>query len=71
MNVDKEGALKIAHDDASTQYRDLSIYDVTIELEGENWKIEYELKNKNSRGGGPHYLISAETGTIVKKTYYQ
>jgi hypothetical protein len=71
MKVDKQEALRIAHDDASTQYRDLSIYDVIIELDDGNWKIDYDLKDKNSQGGGPQYLISSETGAILKKTYYQ
>ena len=71
MKIDKQEALKIAKDDALVQYRDLSIYDVMIELDDENWKIDYVLKNKDLQGGGPHYLISSETGEIVWRRYEQ
>ena len=71
MNVDEQEALKIANDDASKQYQDLSIYDILIELDDGNWKIDYELKDKSSQGGGPHYLISSETGKIVSRRYEQ
>jgi len=71
MKVDQEEALKIANDDARKQYRDLSVYDVKIELDDGNWKIDYELKDKHSQGGGPHYLISSETGKIVSRRYEQ
>jgi uncharacterized membrane protein YkoI len=71
MHVDKQAALKIAHDDATKQYRDLSAFDVMIELDQGNWKIDYELKNKESEGGGPHYLISSETGAILSRRYEQ
>lgn len=71
MKIDKQEALKIANEDARKQYRDLSIYEVVTELDDKNWKIDYELKNKRLRGGGPHYLISSETGEIVSRRYEQ
>ena len=71
MNVDKQEALKIANTDASRQYRDLSVYDIMIELDNGNWKVDYELKDKNSQGGGPHYVISATTGEIISRRYEQ
>ncbi len=73
--MDKEikiyDALKIAHKDAEMVYGDLSIYQVIISFEGDAWKIDYEIKDKNSRGGGPHYLISSITGEIISKRYEQ
>ena len=71
MKVDREAALKIARDDAATQYRDLSLYDVRIEQAQGAWKIDYELKDKHAQGGGPHYVISAETGAIISRRYEQ
>lgn len=71
MKVDKHEALKIANADASEQYRDLSLYDAIIELKDRNWKIDYELKDKRSQGGGPHYVISSETGRIISRRYEQ
>ena len=71
MRVDKQHALKISNDDAKTHYRDLSIYEINIQLVADHWKIDYELKNKKLRGGGPHYIISAETGEILSKRFEQ
>lgn len=71
MTTAREDALKTAHDDAVTQYRDLSGYDVRITLDGPNWQVDYELKDKQSQGGGPRYLISRETGQIVSRRYWQ
>ena len=71
MAVDRKTALAIAHDDARRQYRDLSIYDVSIERSGRNWKIDYTLRDRRFQGGGPHYLISGDTGEIVFRRYEQ
>jgi hypothetical protein len=71
VTIDKDEALKIAKTDAARQYRDLSVYDVMIELNNGNWKVDYELKDKDSQGGGPHYLISITTGKIVSFRYEQ
>jgi len=69
--IDKEKALEIAKENAGRFYRDLSVYDVLIRLEGDNWHIDYILKDKNFDGGGPHYIISAETGEIVEMRFEQ
>ena len=71
MKIDRQEALKIANEDAKIYYRDLSIYDVLIEIKNGNWKIDYELKDKSSQGGGPHYIISSTTGEIISKRYEQ
>lgn len=71
MKVDREKALEIAHEDAQTMYRNLELYDVLIEEAGPNWKVDYELKDRNALGGGPHYLISRESGKIVEQRYEQ
>jgi hypothetical protein len=69
--VDKDAALRIAHDDASENYRDLTIYEVQAVLEGGNWHIDYALKDPNLKGGAPHYVISASTGEIISRRYEQ
>lgn len=74
-NMNKEikiyEALEIAHKDAEKVYMDLSIYLVSISKENQEWKIDYELKDKYARGGGPHYLIAIESGEIISKRYDQ
>jgi hypothetical protein len=64
-------ALTIAHADAKKAYRDLSIYRIQIVLEQDGWHIDYELKDKTLKGGGPHYVVDSATGGIVAKRYEQ
>jgi hypothetical protein len=71
LMIDKERALAIAKEDASTVYRDISIYKVRAELKENNWYIDYELINPALQGGGPHYIISGSTGEIISKRYEQ
>jgi hypothetical protein len=66
-----DAALRIAEADAMTSYRDLSGYRVILALEEDGWHVDYELKNPESVGGGPHYRIDPISGTIVWKTYEQ
>jgi hypothetical protein len=67
-------ALAIAHADAVRAYRDpMSHHRIAIHLEPAGWIVEYHFRG-NGRfhtGGGPHYVISAETGEILSKKYYQ
>ena len=69
--IDRNKALKIADENAGRFYRDLSVYDVLIRLEDNNWHVDYILKDKNLDGGGPHYIISAATGEILEMRFEQ
>lgn len=69
--IDKKMALRIAAKDAAKMYRDLSPYRVSAELKDGNWRVDYELKDPSFVGGGPHYLISGETGNIMLYRYEQ
>ncbi len=64
-------ALHIAQADAVTVYRNLFPYRIRLELQGDRWHIDYELKDQKLKGGGPHYVIDAVTGAIVSKRYEQ
>ena len=66
-------ALAIARDDASRIYEDLTQYRVEAHLENDGWHVEYRFQGigRFHTGGGPHYLIDAQTGAILHKTYYQ
>lgn len=63
--------LAIAQADALKAYRDLSPFRILLVLEGECWRVDYELKDPRLKGGGPHYLINAHTGAIISKRYEQ
>ena len=64
----EEKAREVAHRDAKEAYQDLSIYTIDAKLDGGVWLIEYIYEG---RGGGPSYKISAESGEIKEKVYYQ
>ena len=52
-------ALRIARTDAERVYRELHLYRIEIAFESDGWHIDYELKDSNLQGGGPHYVIDA------------
>jgi hypothetical protein len=64
-------ALAIAQADAARVYRDLSVYRIQIVLEDDGWHVDYQLKNPRLKGGGPHYIIDAQTGAVISKRYEQ
>jgi len=63
--------LAIAQADAARVYRDLSVYRIQLVLEDDDWHVDYELKNPRLKGGGPHYIIDADTGAVISKRYEQ
>ena len=69
--ITSDEALKIARLDAERIYRDLTPYRVLLELHEEGWHVDYELRNAQAQGGGAHYVIDAQTGTIRTKKYEQ
>jgi hypothetical protein len=69
--MNAEDALRIARLDGERVYRELSGCRVTLALEADGWHVDYELKNPESNGGGPHYVIDARSGAIVSKRYEQ
>ena len=64
-------ALEIAHTDALKAYRDLSGLRAEVKLESDGWHVDYYLKEPLIAGGGPHYIIDAETGAFIFKRYDQ
>ncbi|MBM3995444.1 MAG: hypothetical protein FJ303_15015 [Planctomycetes bacterium] len=71
VSITSDEALRTARLDAEKVYRDLTPYYIRVKLQDDGWHIDYELKNKRANGGGPHYVIDAETGTIRSKRYEQ
>lgn len=69
--IGKDEALEIARRDARLAYGDLAPYEVSIDLREGNWQVDYALRDREAQGGGPHYVISAETGEILSKRYEQ
>lgn len=63
--------LQVAAADAQQAYADLSIYQVTAVQHADTWQVDYELKDPELSGGGPHYTIDAQSGAILSKRYEQ
>lgn len=63
--------LRIARVDAERAYRDLTPYRISIALETDGWHVDYQLKDPPLNGGGPHYIIEPNSGTILRKRYEQ
>jgi len=66
-----EQALDTARLDAEKAYRDLSGFRVLISLGPDGWHVDYDLKDPQMNGGGPHYVIDPATGRILSKRYEQ
>jgi hypothetical protein len=71
IQIAGDQALSIAQADAARAYRDLTKYRIQLVLEADGWHVDYELKDPRLKGGGPHYIIDAASGTIVSKRYEQ
>jgi hypothetical protein len=66
-----EEILRIAQRDAEAVYSNLVGYRITLELQLDGWHVDYELTEPLAAGGGPHYVIDAVMGTILRKEYEQ
>lgn len=71
LSLAGDQVLAIAQADAARVYRDLSPYRIQLVLEDDGWHVDYELKNPRLKGGGPHYIIDAQTGAVISKRYEQ
>ncbi|QJW99955.1 hypothetical protein [Frigoriglobus tundricola] len=71
--VTRPQAIGIAEADAVLMYgKYLHTLVLEMSLHDNGWHLEYRPRRDGYRtGGGPHYVIDAETGAIVSKTYYQ
>jgi hypothetical protein len=63
--------LHIARLDAERTYGDLTRFRIQLVLEADGWHVDYDLKDANLNGGGPHYLIDSRSGTILSRRYEQ
>ncbi len=70
-SITSDQALRIARLDAERVYRDLSPYRASVVLEEDGWHIDYEIKDQQQQGGGPHYVIDLASGDILSRLYEQ
>jgi len=70
-SITSDQALRIARLDAERVYRDLSPYRASVVLEEDGWHIDYEIKDQQHQGGGPHYVIDLASGDILSRLYEQ
>jgi hypothetical protein len=64
-------ALAVAQADAVRVYGDLTPFRIHLVLEADGWHVQYDLKDPRLKGGGPHYVIDAVSGSIVSKRHEQ
>jgi len=69
--VPAEEALAIAQRDAAKVYGELFGYRIQLVLEEDGWHVDYELKDRRYKDGGPHYVIDAISGAVTSKRYEQ
>lgn len=69
--ISEKEALQIAEIDAKAAYGNLELYTVRAVLDRNTWLVDYELRDPNLNGGGPHYIIDAKTGAVLDKHYEQ
>lgn len=69
--ITEEQAINCATEDARKVYGELNQYAASATLEHDGWHVEFVLKDKTLRGGGPRYVIDPNSGAIKKKTYEQ
>ena len=69
--ISSDEAHRIALRDAERMYRNLELYRIEIQLDSDGWHVDFEFKDEAARSGGPHYVIDATNGAIVRKRYEQ
>jgi hypothetical protein len=57
--------------DAERAYGDVSRFVVHVSLESDGWHVDYQIKNPQTKGGAPKYVVDASSGEIISKQYYQ
>ncbi len=70
-NLAAADVLRIAQQDAQAAYGDLSAFKITVLRCPDGWHVDYDLTEPLSAGGGPHYVIDTDTGTILTRRYEQ
>lgn len=70
--VTRQQAIAIAEADAVAAYgQALNVLTLEVALHDDGWHVEYHMRRPRWAGGGPHYVIDADTGAIVSKKYHQ
>ena len=69
--IDRDETISIAMKNAGQVYRDLSVYRVEAVLKEGKWYVDFEFADKDMDGGGPHFVIDAETGEIIGSRFDQ
>jgi len=67
--ITREKAVKIAREDVKKAGINLAGYDIVSELGSDGWHVSYANKKTAKGGGGPDYLIDADTGEIISKNF--
>ncbi len=72
--IRSDEAIAIAERDAVKMCEKLYRLKIEVSLELDGWHVKYGINHRPGTritGGGPHYIIDAQTGAILSKKYYQ
>lgn len=69
--VSRQQAISIAEADGLPVYGNLDDLTLEVTLMDDGWHVDYWVRKHRHAGGGPHYIINADTGQIVFKRYDQ
>lgn len=69
--IDKDAAIRIATEELVKESRSVTKYDLKAIEEQDAWRVECNLKDLETMGGGVIYFIDKQSGTILKRKYSQ
>jgi len=69
--ISRQQAISIAEADALPVYGNLDDLTLEVALGADGWHVDYWLRKPRHAGGGPHYVIDANSGVILSKKYSQ
>jgi len=65
--VDKDSAIRIATEELIKEERSVDKYNLKVIEHEDAWRIECNLKDRETMGGGVIYVIDWQSGKILKR----
>ena len=69
--LNKDQAINIAKAEVIKEGKAIDKYDVRALEETKGWRVEFELKDRTTMGGGLIYVIDKETGNVLARQVSQ
>jgi hypothetical protein len=69
--MDEALAIRIATEDLLKEHQAVDKYNSKAVEETKTWRVEFQLKDRTTMGGGIIYSVDKESGKIAKRQYCQ